>query len=216
MIKIAKTTVTLFDILKSELINQGHSEFYHNNRIVFYDDEYAFIKKIMTFDTDVYKIVDKLLFLEIGLETKESDKKFKQTFVNRFLNKQINRQTVEDFTSQVVHTFLEHYDYLNNYYKNIDRMLSGEHIQKTNTNNHQVADNRMLQSTTPQTNINLNVDDSVLEYGDNNTINKNKQTSNNESNLESNNFNVDHLIKSKDLLNNIFIEFDKNCFLQVF
>lgn len=102
---MAKHTTTVFDLLKSELIRAGESEFYTNNRVVFFDDEHSFIKKIMKYDNDVEEIVTRMFFQGEKLLSPESDKQFKKAFVNRFLNRQISRQTVEDFSSQVVYTF---------------------------------------------------------------------------------------------------------------
>lgn len=213
---MGKTTTTVFEILKSELINTGHNEFYTNNRIVFYDDDFSFIKKIMKYDEDIEKIVNRIFFQDEKLLNSKSDKEFKKTFVNKFLNRQISRQTVEDFSSQVLYTFLNNYDYINRVYDDIEKYLTGETVQDTKASDSKVNDNRTLMSTLPQSEINLNVNDSELTYGDTNTITKNKNDGENNSNSKTNNFNIDNLIKLKGLLEIVFDDFDRNCFLQIF
>lgn len=213
---MAKHTTTVFDLLKSELIRAGESEFYTNNRVVFFDDEHSFIKKIMKYDNDVEEIVTRMFFQGEKLLSPESDKQFKKAFVNRFLNRQISRQTVEDFSSQVVYTFLINYDYLNRVYDEMEKYVTGETVGSSKSTDNKTNDNRTLVSTLPQSDINLNVDNTELAYGDTNTISRNKDSGNNSNESKSNNFNLDNLVKIQEMLVPVFKQFDKNCFLQIF
>lgn len=213
---MTRYTTTVFDLIKSELINSGKSEFYTNNNIVFNNDEYVFIKKIMRFDEDVKKIVDKMFFQNEKLSTTDSDTHFKKIFVNRFLNRQIGRQTVEDFSSQVMYVYLLNEDYINSLYNDSEKYLKELNENNSKGNNTNQNDNRTLHTTLPQSQVNLNVEDTELAYGDTNTLTRNKDTSNNNNETISTNYNLDILIKIKPLLEEIFIEFDKNCFMQVF
>src|SRR5699024_9891721 len=91
------TTTTLYKIIQSELINRGHNEFFDkNNRLVLFNNEHQFIRKIMSYDEDIKNIVNDLFF-SYELEHKEHDTHFKKMFLYRFINREINRQTVESF-----------------------------------------------------------------------------------------------------------------------
>ena len=90
-----KTTTTLHEIIQSELINSGNSEFFNENQLTFFDKDYSFVQKIMRYDEDIQKICDDMFFGHISLNTKESDLKFKREFINRFYNREIGLQTVE-------------------------------------------------------------------------------------------------------------------------
>lgn len=203
------------DILQTELINDGHNEFFNNNQLTFFDDKFAFIKKTMRYDSDVAKIVNRMFFQEVSLNNPVSDKKFKQTFVNRFLNRQIAFQTVEVFSSQVVYVLLTKIDYLNSIYDDLDMYIQGKTQSDGDDTSTDQSDNRVLMSTLPQDQVNLNVDNTQLAYGDENTISRTKnQKTGNQKNTSSA-YNLDNLIKTQYLLEEVFTEFDKKCFLQI-
>lgn len=209
-----KITTTLYDILQSELIKDGHNEFVNKNQLTFFDRDYAFIRKIMLYDEDVQSIVDDIFFQDIQLVTPESDKLFKKTFINRFYNREIGFQTVEAFSSQVVYVTLTNYDYLNNLYDNLDDYLTGKKISNTDDTGKDTSDNRYASSTLPQSLVNIDVDNTELDYGDVNNISKTKNEKTGNTKNDSNDFNIDNLIKSRGLLEEIFIDFDRKCFLQ--
>src|SRR5699024_7968379 len=100
---MAMTTTTIFNILRSEHIKKGHSEFESNmsqtdffpfGEFVFYDENYQFTEKILRYDENVSDIID-YIFSGVSLNKEEHDKHFKKGFLSRFVNRQINRQTVE-------------------------------------------------------------------------------------------------------------------------
>lgn len=210
-----KTTTTLYEIIHSELIGQGHDEFVNNNRLVFQDSDFSFINKIMVYDEDVQAIVDDLFFKGLKLDNVESDKKFKRTFINKFYNREIAFQTLENFAAQMIYVTLSNIDYINTVYDNIEDFILGKKENTSNTSDSNTSDNRNLTSTLPQSNVNLNVDNSELDFGDTNTIQKTKTTSNNNNESTNVDYNLDNLLKSSALLEHVFIEYDKKCFLQI-
>lgn len=210
-----KHTVTLFDLLQSELISRGYNEFENNGKWTFFNDEFSFMRKIMKFDNEVYEIVNELFFQNEKLNDNESDRHFKKTFIKKFLNNSINRQTVEAFSEQVVYTFLVNYDYINHVY-HIDDFLTGTMKNESSSNDKKLSDSRVLHSDLPQTEVNLNVDNTVLDYGTTNTISRNRDTGESGSTAVAKQYNIDTLIKISGLLEGVYVEFNKQCFMQAF
>lgn len=211
-----KHNTTPYSIIKSELLNSGHSEFVNKekNQLVFFDDDFQIIKKIMRYDDDVKKIVNEKIFQNLTLETTESDNHFKQTFINRFLNRQFNRQTLEMFSAQIVYTFLANENYINYLYDDIDDYLKNKQITDSSGDSEKQNDYRYLTSSLPQNEINLNVDDTELDYGDTNTIARTRDKNTEQSDSSNERFDLDTLIKFNGLFEQVFNKFDENCFLQ--
>lgn len=224
-------TVTLFDYIKSELIKRGLNEFKDSSgKFVFFDEEYQFMTKILTYDEDVSDIVD-YLFTGVSLNHREYDMYFKKIFTLRFLNRQINRQTVESFKVELLLTFLVHQDYINTVYTDLDKYLHQSQInENTNkqTNNQQndgstTTDNRQAYAQLPQNNVQLDVDSTVMDSASDNTISRNKQANKQtnvgettgESKTENKSYSFNELFKSHGLLEHVLNEFDKKCFLQI-
>lgn len=207
---------TIYNILQSELIRLGKNEFFNDNQISLFKDEHTFIKKVLSYDDDVKYITNKKFFIGLTLDNEKADDRFKRQFINRFLHFQPCNQTLEIFASNVSYTFLNNIDFLNMYYENIDDFIKGKTITDVKGNETSKSDNRTLQSTLPQHQINLNVDDTELNYGDNNTINRNRTENKRGNTSESSNLNIDTLEKSRKLLEGVFNDFEKNCFMKVY
>ena len=225
-------TTTLYKIIKSELINNGYDEFVdENGDLIFFDNNKQFTRKILLFDNDVQRVVNDLM-IGIELENPGHDMHFKKTFVYRFLNRKINRQTVDAFQYELLATFLSKQDYINAIYEDVEKFILQENSsnqtsnqnneQETNSNN--LNDSRSAYANLPQSEVNLDVDNTTISTADDNTVSRNKQvsqqTSNNKTNGEtlnkSNQYKLDELIKSSNLLSNILDEFDLKCFMQIF
>lgn len=244
---MTRQTISLHQLICSELVKDGFNELENEGRWTFFDSDYSLMQKILKFDNDVQKIVNEKIFLNEKLVKDEADYHFKKTFIQKFVNKTINRQTIESFSQQVVYTLSVQYDYINQIYDIEDFLLhktKSEHENtnesqsstskesQSNTNNENTSDNRVLDSELPQSEINLNVDDTVLNYGNRNTISRNKDrmegestnidTQENTENAQQKSkdinyqYDLEKLIKVSALLENVYHEFDKNCFMQAF
>lgn len=224
-------TTTLFNIIKSELIKEGFNEFVDGDgTFVFFDEEHQFITKILTYDSDVQNIVDRL-FTGASLVDRENDEHFKKTFLMRFLNRQINFQTVESFRVSLLSTFLMNQHYMNTVYADLDKYINQSQInentnKQTNeqkTDGSTTADNRQAYAQLPQNNVQLDVNSTIMESANDNTISRNKQINqqentgetNGESRSENKSYQLNELLKSSTIMENIFNEFDRKCFLQV-
>ena len=157
---------------------------------------------------------------------------FKKAFVYKFINRRINRQTVEAFQFELFSTFLTQQNYINTIYADLEKYIlkQSEAEQTNNQNNKQTNttvssnDSRSAYANLPQSNLNLDVDNTNMETADDNTVSRSKQATENSnenntsgnSNDSSKQYSLDELIKSKDLLKNVFDMFDVNCFMQIF
>lgn len=222
-----KTTTTLMDILQGELHRSGKREFYESDQLHFFDDDFAFIQKVMNYDPDVRKIVDRIFFRGYKFPSDHADVNFKKSFVNRFLNREIAFQTVEVFSARVVSKCINQETYITECFDKLDDFINDVGQSKTSSESTtksdatDTQDRRELDSDLPANNINLNVDDTVLDYGNQNNISRNKGVNNATSNTISNSqtdtkkADIDSLQKANKIIEMIFDDFDKDCFLQV-
>lgn len=253
VIIVARYTMTLFDFIKSELIKKGFNEFVNNDKLTFYDDEFQFMQKMLKFDKDVLAIVNEKVFKGFKLKDELSDLLFKKSFTIHFLDREINRQTVEAFGMQVITVCITHEDYLNVVYSSseVEKYLQSqgftEHNEDTTSNTDETSNqnatsldnstgmtaNRNAYASLPQSEVNIDVDNTTLQFADNNTIDNGKTVnkSSNESNQNAKRnqnqkgnakgtqftkqYLIDNIDKAYDLRKKILNEFDKKCFLQI-
>lgn len=216
-------TITLYKIFHSELIKQGLNEFVNDeNELVYFDDDYQMMKKILSFDDDMLKLVNQL-FLDHQLADPENDYHFKKTFFYRFINKQINKQTIEGFQMELVNVFLTNENYINTIYNELDKYIVGQTENEQNTksqsDSENISDNRQAYADLPQNMVNIDVDDTEMVSASDNTISRNKQRAENHNESENTNltksYQLDQLIKTNGIMEEIFLKFDQKCFLQV-
>lgn len=214
-----KTTTTLSEIIRSELIRRGFSDFENKNksRVIFYDDNGPFIKKCMNYDKDVDDIVTIKFFINNRLNNIEYDKKFKKLWLNRFLSHEIGFQTMERFASENTMCFLKLEDQIFNYYENFNKYLTGNTDTTSSGTDIKNSEMRNLESTLPQSEINLNVDDDILNYGDSNTLQKTKDDGVTTNKSATNNFAINNLEQAikLDYMQKILNKFEKKCFLKI-
>lgn len=215
-------TTSLYNFIQTELIKQGLNEFEDaEGRLILFDKKHQFMQKIISYDEDVAKIVDDL-FLNLSLENAENDYHFKKTFLLRFVNRKINRQTIEAFQLELMNVFLTNEFYINQVYQDLDKYMTGtsdsDQINKQINDGTTISDHRQAYAELPQNSVNINVDDTVMTSASDNTISRNKQTNqqatDGNTKTESKNYALDQLIKSSQIMEQIFLTFDKKCFLQ--
>lgn len=261
---MSKHTTTLMEIIQSELQRDGHNEFYNFGQLSFNNDDYAFIQKVLRFDDDVKKIVDDIIFKGFSFTDERIDRYFKQSFTTRFLDREIGRQTVEAFASLVLYETLireeyiftvfgdELYKYLENHVdfnsdeiqnqiseENKDDVSNETYNNNSNSNGSSVSDDREATTSLPQSEMNMNVDNDVLTFADDNTITKNKTTNEDETDSNSNRdttgntqtngkqdttgnqkslqktYLMENLEKLYSIRERLFHDYDKKCFLHI-
>ena len=261
---MSKHTTTLMEIIQSELQRNGHNEFYNFGQLSFNNDDYAFIQKVLHFDDDVKKIVDDKIFKGFRFNDERIDRYFKEAFTTRFLDREIGRQTVEAFASLVLYETIIREDYIftvfgNELYKylenhvdfnsdEIENQISEENQDNTSNETYDentvskgtsVSDDREATITLPQSEMNINVDNDVLTFADDNTITKNKttttddegttgqrdttgntktngkqDTTGNQKSLQKT-YLMENLEKLYTIRERLFNDYDKKCFLHI-
>lgn len=249
---MSKHTTTIYEFLVSELRRRGFSELFNDGELTMDDDNFAFMQKVLYFDDDIKNIVDDKIFKGFKLKDEASDIYFKESFILRFMDREIGRQTIEAFASQVLYVAITRREYINTVFSSEVKKYLENHVtnesedigtqeqtSSQNTTNKQTekgdntSNNREATSTLPQSEVNLNVDDTELTYADENRISKDKGTSNRETNGEGTNesnqnqdtnnkhdsitktFSLDNLEKIYNMKEKLYTEFDRKCFLHI-
>ena len=227
---MSMTTTTIFNIIRSELIKKGNKEIVKDGELIFFDEDYQFTKKILTLDNEVMDIVNDL-FSDLTLKNEEYDNHFKQGFLYRFVNRQINRQTIEAFKMELLSVFLTNETFINTVYEDMEKYIeqtttskqSNEQKNKQLNDGSTTTDNRQAFADLPQSSTNLDVDNTVMDHATDNTISRNKQKNKQETKgetsgkteSENKTYQLDELLKSNGLLEQVYDIFDRKCFLQV-
>src|SRR5699024_6541959 len=210
------TTTTLYKYVESELFKMSHDQEIVDSQgnLVFFDDDFQVMTKIMTYDDDVTYIIDEL-FKNVELNELVHDFHFKKAFFYRFVNRQINRQTIESFRFELISTFLTYQEHINKVYEDLEKYIQGVSESKTMTDTHSddtseqnsksnttqndtqenenktndtseqknnqntkgntTTDNRNASASLPQSNIQLDVNNTIMKTEDSNDISRNKQ-----------------------------------------
>lgn len=244
------------------MINEGYHEFKdENGELVFFDSDHQITGKILRYDDHVSDVMDDI-FSKLTLNHPVYDHHFKKAFLLRFVNRQINRQTIEAFKMQLGYVFMNHEDYLNRVYEDMEHYLTQKatSVQDTESENNQTSlsdttqkntqnssnqstgesttDNRNARSQLPQSGINIDVDNTVMTHAKESDIARNKDRSKNNSTDETtgetignttgktdtknvgnttgltHSYQLDELFKINNLLERVFNDFDKQCFMQ--
>lgn len=217
------TTTTLFKYIQSELIKRGLNEFEKDGELILFDSKQQFMNKIFTYDDDVASIMNDL-FIQQSLNDLENDHHFKRLFLYRFVNRQINRQTIESFQLELANVFLSQADYINRIYEELEQYLTG--ASQSNQSTKQVndgqttTDSRSAFSDLPQSSTNLDVDNTIMTAASDNTVSRNKQTNQQASDgtqsTHSKTYQLDQLLKTSGIMEQILNQFDRKCFLQIY
>ena len=210
-----KITTTMYDYLHSELHNNGENEFFNQNQLTGFNDDFAFIQRIMDYDEVVASIVNRRIFHGLSLAKPEYDQSFKRMFVNRFLNRQIQTQTIDAFSAKVSYEFLQLTPYLNNLFENFDKYVTGQ------TDSHQVGaqdnqmDSRSAYQSLPQTVVHLDLNETIIDYADDNNVARTKMQNDTTTDSTNNVYSPDNLEKMQDVFDKVFRIFERKCFLHV-
>ena len=220
------------------MFKKGHKEIFNDKgELIFFDSDQQIMGKVMSYDNEVSDIIDDL-FIGYGLNNQAYDHHFKKTFMYRFINREINRQTVESFKMSLMSTFLQQQDYINRVYTDMEKYILGysetnqdntrdsNDLKTSNSTGNTTTDNRHARSDLPQSNINLDVNNTIMQSANENDISRNKQNNiqNNKDQSESHSsgvnnsttktYQLDQLLKTNNVLERIMNEFDKKCFMQ--
>lgn len=215
-------TTTINRFIKSEFQHMGLSEI--SNMVdgvnVIGGRDVSFIHKMINYDEDTKQVVNKFIFHGYVLENEQAELNFKKAFITYFLNREIKYQTIDIFASTLVSHMIQNENYISILFSDdIEDYLLNTSENKNDNESENVSTNdfRQLTSTLPQAEINLNVSDDTLSYGDNNNIAKTQDIANNSSiGTQTNTIkSIDNLEKLHFMRNKTIKDFDKKLFLQI-
>lgn len=210
---MGKYTVTMFEYYKGEFQAMGLNEFSHvvDGVNIIEPHKLSFIQKMLNYDDDTKTVTNKL-FHGVELSNSEADENFKKAFLNKFLNREIKFQTIEIFSGKLISEMIQQESLISKFFSSdLEKYLDSQNESSNNSSSED--ESRNLVSTLPQSEINLDVDNDILTYGDSNQISKSKHSNNNTS--KNNNYNMDNLKKIYEMRDLILNDFNKKLFLQI-
>lgn len=209
---MVQTTTKIKDILQSELIKHGHNEWVNKvdgkTQLTDHNRTFAFIYKIMEYDKDVDEIVTEEFFNRVRLSNIDADKYFKKMFCNKFIDREIAPQTVEAFASRVTVLYLQRATEIVVLYEKLEDFFLG----KMTSNSHDRSGYNQLTATLPQDEVNMDLTADTQDYADDNSINR----AFDDNNRVSTTANPDNIAKLAKVWEEIFVDFDLSCFLQIY
>ena len=194
---IVLTTTTLYKIVQSELYALGHDHEIvdKEGNLVFFDNKFQVMSKIMSYDEDIKNIVNHL-FNGYGLEKEEHDTHFKKMFFYRFINREINRQTVESFMFELMSTFMINQGHINRVYNDLEKYILQHSTSETS--NKQLSkeiSQQINQQVATQIDERLNSENST-SGNTQNTDNTSKDNSRQSNSQNTDNTSTDHSIQN--------------------
>ena len=189
---MALATPTLYKIIASELYNSGfnHEIVDSEGNLTFFDDDFQIMPKILSYDDDIKKIVDRL-FLGVKLDDPVHDLHFKKTFFYRFLNRGINRQTLESFQMELMNVFYTNESYINRVYKDMEKYIT--QTQESDSNAYSFSEQYNSQNNkenNTETDTQTNQENNKQNTTDNTTGNQTTDTRNASASLPQDNVNL--------------------------
>lgn len=201
---MSKYTTTIYEILAGEAHREGFSDFLAPDglHVIGYGDDLAFTSKVASYDADVKKWADRVIFGRCALASPGADYFFKKAFVQRFINREIAFQTVDLWRIKLVGEMTRYGQWISNTYDSFDKIYVGEKDGKTTGNlaaNHSDASTidftgnvnstgksqtdtnstsrqRDLDATLPQNETSLSLDSDDVSYADSRKDTKQKST----------------------------------------
>ena len=214
-----KTTVSLMDIIQSELINNGLNEFVNKvdgtPQIISNNDKFTYIRKVAQYDEDVQAVVDRTFFMNFKFKNETTDLFFKRSFITRFLDRQIGNQTVDLFANHLVSFSILNEAYIDNLVTNFEKYLNGDNTTDTKSTTNEKDGHNDANITLPQDNVSLDLTKNTAYYADTNDIYRAFADTVATGNNHSNAYNADVLDKMAEQWDNLMYRFDKKLFLQI-
>lgn len=210
-----KITTTLEQILRHELKNRGYSEFTSGNYINWHNPDNNLISRILNFDPEIHDIITNRFFLGFTLNTPEADKRFKHAWAMHFLDRQIGFQTVERFALKNSSVTRNYEDFLNTYYTQLEDYLNNKQTSNSESTGGRTTKHRQLETTLPQDFANMDINEDHFDYPDENRAWNEGEDNNETTTSTTTQKSLEDLLLLKESLTDIFQEYDRRCFLQV-
>ena len=211
-------TVKLYSILTSLIDNADietnftnkFNQLYHNN------PNYNISRMISNYQEDGNELTYLVqYYLTYGLQfLGDNRKRFEKELLTKFYNRKIKVQTIDLWNNLLVGFVSEHQDVIINMYE-IDKWLKGQSNTRTTSDSQVENRTNNINSSQPQTQTNITLNQDSIDYADDLSINKGKSTNSNVSTYHSENHDLKTLIDYQKITNEFWNKLDLVLFSQV-
>lgn len=211
-------TVKLYSILTSLIDNAGietnftnnFNQLYHNN------PNYNISRMISNYQEEGNELAYLVqYYLTYGLQfLGDNRKRFEKELLSKFYNRKIKVQTIDLWNNLLVGFVSEHQDVIKNMYE-IDKWLKGQSNTRTTSDSQGENRTNNINSSQPQTQTNITLNQDSIDYADDLSINKGKSTNSNVSTYQSENHDLKTLIDYQKITNEFWNKLDLALFSQV-
>lgn len=208
-----KTTTRLYDIIYGEL-ECHRAEIYRSNNQIIFNKNNLMRKTLEYKEPKFIKILQDNLFY--GTSAINQRERFEREFLQRFINRVIKYQTVDLFSTYLASFVSEYQELINYCYDKYDMLVTGQVDTVSNNNSTSTNKSNSIYSNLPQNQINMNLDIDTLDYADDNTITKSRNTNSGTDKSTSSAYDIDALSKISSLKEQIFKDMDNLLFSQLY
>ena len=211
-------TVKLYSILTSLIDNADietnftnkFNQLYHNN------PNYNISRMISNYEEDGNELVYLVqYYLTYGLHfLGDNRKRFEKELLNKFYNRKIKVQTIDLWNNLLVGFVSEHQDIIINMYNSHD-WLTGKSNTKTTSDSKGENRTNNINSSQPQTQTSVTLNDDNIDYADDLSINKGKTSNINVSTYQNENNDLKSLIDYQKITNDFWHKLDIALFSQI-
>lgn len=211
-------TVKLYSILTSLIDNADietnftnkFNQLYHNN------PNHNISRMISNYEEDGNELTYLVqYYLTYGLQFLGNNRKrFEKELLSKFYNRKIKVQTIDLWNNLLVGFVSEHQDTIKNMY-DIDDWLKGKSHTKTTSDSQGENRTNNINSSQPQTQTNVTLNQDSIDYADDLSINKGKTSNSNVSTYQSENHDLKTLIDYQKITNEFWNKLDLALFSQV-
>lgn len=211
-------TVKLYSILTSLIDNadiekhftSNFNQLYHNN------PNYNISRMLSEYEKEGNELTYLVqYYLTYGLQILgDNRKRFEKELLNKFYNRKIKVQTIDLWNNLLVGFVSEHQDIIINMYNSYD-WLTGKSNTKTTSNSKGENRTNNINSSQPQTQTTVTLNDDNIDYADDLTINKGKTSNSNVSTYQNENNDLKSLIDYQKITNDFWKKLDIALFSQI-
>lgn len=211
-------TVKLYSILTSLIDNADietnftnkFNQLYHNN------PNYNISRMISNYQEDGNELTYLVqYYLTYGLQfLGDNRKRFEKELLSKFYNRKIKVQTIDLWNNLLVGFVSEHQDVIKNMYE-IDKWLKGQSNTRTTSDSQGENRTNNINSSQPQTQTNITLNQDSIDYADDLSINKGKSINSNVSTYQSESHDLKTLIDYQKITNEFWNKLDLALFSQV-
>ena len=118
-----KTTATILDLITAQASIDGYDAFFNPETNQLRENGDSLLTQIAEYTPFIQYVSSQVIFSGFSLSDKNTDRFFKEVFLNRFVNREIKFQTVDLFRSKLVNLMLTNNKWFCDTFNNFDDMF---------------------------------------------------------------------------------------------